>query len=43
MSALVSKITDLARNAVRTVTALVRRSPGIAAVAAALLVMLFLA
>ena len=43
MSALVSKITDLACTAVRTVAALVRRSPAIAAVAAAVLVMLFLA
>ena len=42
MSAFVSKITDFVRNAIRTVTAIVRRSPGIAAIAAAVLVMLFL-
>jgi hypothetical protein len=43
MSAFVSKITEITRNAVRSVTELVHRSPWVVAAAAAVLVMLFLA
>lgn len=43
MSAYVSKITDLVRNALRSISQLARKSPWIAAAAAALLALLFLA
>jgi hypothetical protein len=42
MSTYVSKITDLVRNAFRAASRLVRRSPWVAAAAAAMIVMLFL-
>ena len=43
MSAYVSKITEFVRNVVRSISRLARKSPWIAAAAAAMLVLLFLA